>query len=68
MERKEAADSASHEVLLHLAAGESTDQISAALHVAPDTVRNHVRAILRTLGTHSRLEAVVEARRLGLIA
>jgi DNA-binding CsgD family transcriptional regulator len=56
-----------HEVLLHLAAGESTDQISAGLHVAPDTVRNHVRAILRTLGTHSRLEAVVEARRLGLI-
>ena len=56
------------EVLQRLSKGESTAQISAALHIAPDTVRNHVRAILRALGTHSRLEAVVEAHRLGVAA
>lgn len=29
----------------------------------PETVRNHVRAVLRALGVHSRLEAVALARR-----
>jgi DNA-binding NarL/FixJ family response regulator len=55
------------EVLQHLAAGETTTQIAEALGVAPDTVRNHVRAIFRALQTHSRLEAVIEAQRLGLL-
>ena len=31
------------------------------LGVAQDTIRNHIRAILRRLGVHSRLEAVIEA-------
>lgn len=56
------------EVLDQLARGMSTQQIAAALAVSPETVRNHVRGILRALGVHSRLEAVVEARRLGLLA
>jgi DNA-binding NarL/FixJ family response regulator len=30
-------------------------------------VRNHVRAVLRALGAHTRLEAVVTAQRLGLL-
>ena len=55
------------EVLGHLAEGRSTAQIAAALGVATETVRNHIRAILRTLGVHSRLEAVVEAYRLGVL-
>jgi PAS domain S-box-containing protein len=57
-----------HEVLVQLAHGASTDQIAASLGVARETVRNHVRDLLRSLGVHSRLEAVVEARRQGLIA
>jgi PAS domain S-box-containing protein len=57
-----------HEVLVQLAHGASTDQIAASLGLARETVRNHVRGLLRSLGVHSRLEAVVEARRRGLIA
>jgi PAS domain S-box-containing protein len=57
-----------HQVLHLLARGHSTDQIAAELHLAVVTVRNHVRRLLRALGAHSRLEAIVIARRDGLIA
>jgi hypothetical protein len=43
--------------------GRSTRQSAQELHVSPDTVRNHVRDVLRALGAHSRLEAVALARR-----
>jgi PAS domain S-box-containing protein len=56
-----------HEVLLLLADGASTDQIAEGLHLSKETVRNHVRHILRALGAHSRLEAVAVAHREGLI-
>jgi DNA-binding CsgD family transcriptional regulator len=56
-----------HQVLAELARGASTEQISASLGVARETVRNHVRGVLRTLRVHSRLEAVAEARRRGLL-
>jgi DNA-binding CsgD family transcriptional regulator len=55
------------EVLQLLARGHSTDQIAGELHLSKKTVRNHVRGILRALGVHSRLEAIVEARRQGLV-
>ena len=51
------------EVLRHLQQGQSTKQIAQELHLSPETVRNHVRHVLRTLGVHSRLEAVAAARR-----
>ena len=56
-----------HEVLLHLAAGCSTVQMAELMGVAVETVRNHVRRLLRALGVHSRLEAVALARREGLV-
>jgi PAS domain S-box-containing protein len=56
------------EVLNHLAQGHSTNQIAAALAIQPETVRNHVRGLLRALGVHSRLQAVSEGRRRGLLA
>lgn len=56
-----------HQVLVELAGGASTEQIAASLGIARDTVRNYVRGILRALGVHSRLAAVVEARRRGLL-
>jgi PAS domain S-box-containing protein len=51
------------EVLRLLEQGRSTEQIAQELHLSLETVRNHVRAVLRGLGVHSRLEAVVLARR-----
>jgi DNA-binding CsgD family transcriptional regulator len=56
------------ETLVLLADGLSTSEIAARLGVADETARNHIRALLRQLGVHSRLEAVVAARRLGLLA
>ena len=56
-----------NEVLQLLGEGASTDQIAAALHLSKETVRNHIRHILRALGTHSRLEAVTVAHRRGLL-
>jgi DNA-binding CsgD family transcriptional regulator len=54
------------EVLALLTAGKSTAEIAAELALSQETVRNHVRQVLRRLGVRSRLEAVLEARRLGL--
>ncbi len=56
------------EVLRLLEHRRSTEQIAAELHLSIETVRNHVRAILRPLNAHSRLEAVAIGRREHLIA
>jgi PAS domain S-box-containing protein len=50
------------EILTLLERGKSTEQIARHLHISPETVRNHIRRLLRTLGVHSRLEAVAVAR------
>jgi DNA-binding CsgD family transcriptional regulator len=55
------------EVLNALAIGRSTEEIAAEMHVSIATVRSHVRRLLRTLGVHSRLEAVAVARADGLL-
>ena len=44
-----------------------TDDMAAAMGLSRETVRNHVRALLRRLGVHSRLEAVTTAQLRGLI-
>ena len=46
------------EVLRLLEQGRSTKQIADELHLSTETVRNHVRNVLRALGVHSRIEAV----------
>jgi PAS domain S-box-containing protein len=51
------------DVLGLLEQGRSTTQIASELHLSPETVRNHIRHLLRALGVHSRLEAVALARR-----
>ena len=56
------------EVLRLLAGGASTTVSSDALGISTATLRAHVQAILRKLGAHSRLEAVAEAARIGLIS
>lgn len=55
------------EVLRLLAGGASTLSSAELLGISTATLRAHVQAILRKLGAHSRLEAVAEAARIGLI-
>ena len=50
------------EVLGLLEQGHSTKQIAGELHLSIETVRNHIRHLLRALGVNSRLEAVAAAR------
>jgi PAS domain S-box-containing protein len=57
-----------NEVLQLLGQGAATDDIASMLHLSKETVRNHVRNILRELRVHSRLEAVARAHALGLLA
>jgi PAS domain S-box-containing protein len=56
-----------NEVLQLLALGASTEQIAEELVLSRQTVRNYVRKILGALNAHSRLEAVVKARREGIV-
>jgi len=56
------------EVLGLLERGRSTEQIASDLHLSVETVRNHIRAILRALGVHSRLEAVAVSHQRHLVA
>jgi PAS domain S-box-containing protein len=56
------------EILRLLAHGRSTRQIADELHLSIETVRNHVRHMLRAMGVHSRLEAVALARHEHLVA
>lgn len=54
--------------ILHLLAhGRSTSQIAAELHLSTDTVRNHIRRLLRALNAHSRIEALAVAHREGIL-
>lgn len=55
------------EILRLLSAGASTDEIANELFISKETVRNHVRQILKALSAHSRLAAVAKARTLGLV-
>jgi PAS domain S-box-containing protein len=57
-----------NQILHLLARGHSTRQIAGELHLTVETVRNHVRHLLRALGAHSRLEALALARSDGLLA
>ncbi len=52
------------EVLDLLCDGQSTDEIADALVLSSETVRSHIKNLLRKLGVRSRQAAVEEARRL----
>ena len=55
------------EVLSLLEHGRSTEQIARELHLSIETVRNHIRRLLRALDAHSRIEAVAIGRREHLV-
>jgi two-component system, NarL family, response regulator LiaR len=52
------------EVIDLLKAGHTTDQVADTLVLSPETVRSHVRNIMRKLDVHSRVDAVAAAERL----
>ncbi len=54
------------EILCHLSEGQSNKVIARELGISDGTVKLHVKAILRKLGVHSRVEAAVMAVEQGL--
>jgi NarL family two-component system response regulator LiaR len=52
------------EVIDLLTSGYSTDQVAETLVVSHETVRSHVKSIMRKLGVHSRADAVAAVERL----
>ncbi len=55
------------EVLRCLAQGNGTAELAGNLGISVATARNHMDRVMRKLGVHSRLQAVVRATKLGLI-
>jgi PAS domain S-box-containing protein len=56
------------EILELIASGRSTVDIAKELTLSTETVRNHLRSLLRELGAHTRVEAIATAQRLGLLS
>jgi PAS domain S-box-containing protein len=56
-----------HQILKLFAEGRSSVTIARKLGISAQTLRNHLHHINRKLRTHSRLEAVTQAQRRGLI-
>lgn len=56
-----------HEVLQYLAELLTTEEIASTMYVSVNTVRSHVRSILRKLSASRRNEAVRRAWELGLL-
>jgi DNA-binding NarL/FixJ family response regulator len=52
------------EVIDLLKPGNTTDQVADTLVLSPETVRSHVKNIMRKLEVHSRVDAVAAAERL----
>ncbi len=55
------------EVLQNLARGHSPAEVAKRLYLSPNTLKAHTQNIYSKLGVHSRIEAIIKARELGLI-
>jgi DNA-binding NarL/FixJ family response regulator len=64
-----APDTATAEVLRLLSKGRSTAEIATELGLRQTTIRNHIASLLAALalGVHTRLQAVIAARKACLI-
>lgn len=56
------------EILMLLAAGHGNKEIRHRLNIAERTVRAHLTDLFQLLGANSRMQALIRARELGLIA
>jgi DNA-binding NarL/FixJ family response regulator len=56
------------EVLRLMAEGLPSRSIASELGISYTTVRTHIRSLGGKLGVHSKLEAIVKAREMGLLA
>lgn len=56
------------EILTLVAEGQTNPQIAEKLVIAVQTVRSHMGNVLAKLGAHNRTEAVMQARRLGVLS
>jgi PAS domain S-box-containing protein len=56
------------QILELVASGLSTAEVAKELTLSSETVRNHLRSVFRELGVHNRVEAIVAAQRIGLLA
>jgi DNA-binding NarL/FixJ family response regulator len=56
------------EVLQLMADGLSSRSVAAKMGISYTTVRTHIRSLGSKLGVHSKLEAIVKAREMGLIS
>jgi LuxR family maltose regulon positive regulatory protein len=63
----DALTSKEHEVLVYLAELLTTEEIASTMYVSVNTVRSHVRSVLRKLNASRRNEAVRRAWELGLL-
>ncbi|UPT45525.1 helix-turn-helix transcriptional regulator, partial [Streptomyces sp. WAC00303] len=55
------------DVVACVAAGATNAAAAQRLGLRPETVKGYLRSAMRKLGAHTRLEAVVAARRAGLL-
>ena len=55
------------DVLAHIALGCTNNEVAHRLSLGPETVKSYLRGAMGKLDAHSRHEAVVTARRLGLL-
>ena len=55
------------EIIRLVAKGFSNDELAERLHLSPDTIKAHLRHVYEKLGVESRVEAVTEAMRTGLV-
>jgi len=55
------------QVLAQLRIGKSNRDISASLHLSESTIKGHIAAIFKLLGATNRIQAVIEAQKLGIV-
>ncbi|WP_019925355.1 response regulator transcription factor [Nocardia sp. BMG111209] len=55
------------DVLAQVALGRTNAQTARQLSIQPETVKSYLRSAMTKLAAHTRYEAVVHARRLGLL-
>ncbi|MBB4934481.1 DNA-binding CsgD family transcriptional regulator [Lipingzhangella halophila] len=56
------------DVLACVAVGHTNADAAVQLRLRPETVKSYLRSVMRKLDSHTRMEAVSTARRLGLLA